>query len=172
MNIFFSSTCPVISASNLCKVHINKQYQESLQMLSAVLQLNGVVDPALPKLVHANHPCTKWVGKSIHNYNWLLEHAKALRELYWKPSHGYDKYLDAILAHIPKLPSTGFAEPPKVINTDEWPQLKQTVVFDTTTVAYQKYLRVKYHNWVTRTDKRPMKVEWVDGEPEYMEGDV
>lgn len=171
MNVFYTSPCPVISANNLCKVHLRSQYKESTQMLSTVLRLQGVEDDRLCKLVQPNHPCTKWLRKSIENYNWLIEHALAMKALLNKPSKS-DERMEAILAHTPNLPSTGFTEPPKVINTDEWPQLKQTVVFDTTTVAYQKYLRVKYHNWVTRTDKRKMKVEWVSGEPEYMRGDV
>jgi hypothetical protein len=120
------------------------------------------------KSTHAHHPCVKWVATSIENYNWLVAHTKALRELYQKPVHGYDSYFQATLQHTPKLPSTGFTEPPKCINTDEFPSLKTAYVFDSVTVLYKKYLKTKYHNWTTRTDKRKMKVEFVGNVPDYM----
>lgn len=39
MNIFYTDSCPVVAANNLCKVHVNKMYQESCQLLSTALQL-------------------------------------------------------------------------------------------------------------------------------------
>ena len=169
MNLFYSSHCPIESANNMCKVHINKQYQESIQLLSTALQLTGVVDPDLPKPTHQNHPSAVWVRQSIQHYNWLVAHTKALRSLYWKESHGYDKYLDAVLSHTPNLPDIGFTTPPKCINTTEFPELKHDIVFSDVTVCYKKYLKIKYNHWLTRTDKRKIKVEFVNGVvPEYM----
>lgn len=172
MNIFYSNTCPVESAMNLCKVHINKQFQESVQLLSTTLQHLGVVDDNFCKPTHVNHPCAIWTRSSLENYQWLVEHTKALRSLYWNDSHGYDKYFDAILQHTPKLPSNGFSVAPKCINTNEFPSLKQSYIFDDVTVLYKKYLKVKYHNWTTRTDKRKVKVEFINGVPEFMKGDL
>lgn len=171
MNIFYTSYCPVEAANNLCKVHINKMLQESIQLLSTALQLTGTIDGNLCKPTHENHPCAVWVRLSVDHFNWLLEHTKALRSLIEKPVHGYDKYLNAILLHSPNIASMGFVRPPKCINIDEYPELVSSKVFDDVTVCYQKYLRIKYQRWTTRTDKRKMKVEFVNGVvPEYLKG--
>lgn len=107
--------------------------------------------------------------ESIDHYNWLVAHTKALRSLYEKPVHGCDKYFDATLLYTPNLPSKGFSEPPKCINTDEYPTLKTSYVFDDVTVLYKKYLKTKYRYWTTRTDKRKVKVEFVNGiVPDYL----
>lgn len=144
-------------------------YQESVQLLSTVLQSQlGVVDDNLCKPSHQGHPCCIWAGQSIEHYNWLVEHTKALRNLYWKDIHGYDEYFEAVLSHTPELASKGFTAPPKCVNTDEYPELKSSKVFDTVEELYKKYLRNKYQHWTTRTDKRKVKVEFVAGLPDYM----
>ena len=158
------------AANNLCRVHLNSQFKESNQMLSTTLRLLGIDDEDLCKLMQPNHPSTKWVRESIHHYNWLIAHVKAIQDLLNKPS-GHDKRFEAILKYTPNLPDKGFKEPPKVVNTEVFPSLKQSYIFDDVTVLYKKYLKVKYHNWTTRIDKRKVKVEFINGVPEFMKGE-
>lgn len=168
MNVFYTDECPIKAANNLCKVHINSQFKESNQMLSTTLRLLGIEDDRLCKTVQPNHPSTKWVRESIHHYNWLVAHVKALQSLVNKPT-GHDARLEAILSYTPDLPDNGFTPPPKVVNTDEYPTLKTSYVFDNVTVLYKKYLKTKYHHWTTRTNKRKVKVEFVNGiVPDYL----
>lgn len=168
MNIMYTSECPVQAAKNLCKVHLNSQYKEACQMLSTTLHLTTDNLPeGLCKIAHPNHPSTKWVRSSIDHYNWLVAHAKAIRELIGKP-HGNDKYLEVILSVSPNLPSLGFSEPPKVFDLKEHPEMVKYQVFSNTVDSYKKYLKVKYNSWTTRTHKRRMKVEFVNNTPDHM----
>lgn len=105
--------------------------------------------------------------ESIHHYNWLVAHVKAIQALVNKPTK-FDQRLEAILEHTPDLPDNGFTPPPKVVDLKTYPELKHSVVFDDVTVCYKKYLRNKYQHWTTRTDKRKVKVEFVAGLPDYM----
>jgi len=164
MNIFYTSTCPVESANNLCTIHINKMYQECCQLLSTALQLNGVDDKALPRITHQNHPSAVWTRSSKHHYNWVLKHALSLRALYGK-SHGYDKYLDTIMSHTPVLSSISFVDPPKCVDDE----LRKACIFKSVTEVYQLYLRNKYVDWTTRTDKRKMVVKFVGEVPTYLD---
>lgn len=167
MNAFYSSHCPIESANNLCKVHLNSQFKESNQILSTTLRLLGVEDETLCKFTHPNHPTVKWVRESIQHYNWLIAHVKAIESLVGTHTKFSDR-LKTILQYAPDLPDNGFTPPPKVVDLKDYPELKHSVVFDTVTVCYKKYLKAKYHNWATRTDKRKMKVEFVNGVPDYM----
>lgn len=56
---------------------------ESAQILSTVIRgLTDNAPPALYKATHANHPCTKWAGKTRGNFDWLLAHALELAAVY------------------------------------------------------------------------------------------
>jgi hypothetical protein len=59
-----------------CDKKVVKMILEYAQILSTVLRLNGI-DYGYKK-THANHPCTLWIGKSLCNWKWLRELAKAL----------------------------------------------------------------------------------------------
>jgi len=76
MNIFYTDFCPTIAAQSLCDKHVVKMILESAQILCTVQHLWG--NKAWYKPTHQNHPCVKWAASNINNYEWLLEHAKAL----------------------------------------------------------------------------------------------
>lgn len=164
MNIFYTDNCPVKAANNLCTIHQNKMYQESCQLLATALQLSGVVDSGLCKPTHQNHPVAVWLRSSVHHYHWLVEHTKALRDAYAKPEHGYDKYLEAILQHTPNLPDTVFIDPPKCVDDD----IRKKSLFKPVTECYKEYLKKKYVDWTTRTDKKQMSVKFVSVVPDYL----
>lgn len=78
MNIFVTDISPLISAQNLCDVHVNKMLLESTQLLSTFLSKNDIKTNYLP--THINHPCQLWVSKdhSGKNLFWLYNHALSL----------------------------------------------------------------------------------------------
>ena len=82
MNIFVTDISPVVSAQNLCNVHVNKMLLESVQLLSTFLWSHGHNVPYKP--THINHPCVKWLINDTNgsHLNWLNQHALALTQEY------------------------------------------------------------------------------------------
>ena len=91
MNIFALDRDPKIAAEMLCDQHIVKMIIESIQMFSAVIDMNykddcrGADSPPsqtlglynYPKSVR-KHPCTLWLASSRGNYKWLIKHTRAM----------------------------------------------------------------------------------------------
>lgn len=79
MNIFVLSTDARESAAMLCDKHICKMAIESAQMLSTAIAERLEIDTdksiGLYSPAYRHHPCTLWVGESIENFDWLVEHA-------------------------------------------------------------------------------------------------
>lgn len=73
MNIFVLDKNPVKAARMLCDKHIVKMIVESTQMLCTAHWMTG--GKAFYKATYKNHPCTKWVRKTLGNYKWLVRHA-------------------------------------------------------------------------------------------------
>ena len=76
MNIFVLSLDPQTAAKAHCDKHVNKMIIEHLQMMSVALA-HYDLDPARKKdgefysvRAYKNHPCTKWVKESFHNFEW------------------------------------------------------------------------------------------------------
>ena len=86
MNIFTTSNCPVESAKFACNRHAVAMVRESQQLLTSAVIRHGAKESQLPltksgtvvKETHKNHPSTLWAGNTRSNFNWLVEHAKAL----------------------------------------------------------------------------------------------
>ena len=92
MNIFALDRNPRIAAEMMCDQHIVKMIVESIQMLSAVIDMNykdrykgaDSSPPSqtlglygYPKSV-CKHPCTLWLAESRGNYKWLIKHTRAM----------------------------------------------------------------------------------------------
>lgn len=88
MNIFVLDECPKIAAELQCDKHVVKMVLETGQMLSTIQRRYGNTADGLYKATHANHPCTVWAGENSSNYQWLVEHFKALSMEY---THRYGK---------------------------------------------------------------------------------
>lgn len=84
MNIFILDEDPIDAAVMLCDKHVPKMILESAQLLCSPFE------PGMApyRRTHYNHPCAIWVRSSSANYEWLLNHACALADEYWKR---YDK---------------------------------------------------------------------------------
>ena len=116
MNIFISDVDPIKSAINLDDKRVNKMILESAQMLCTALHLNNASHLAKYRITHANHPSNIWVREGRANYNWLLQHMKALADEYTyrtgKTHKTYrDLYEDLVKGSelIPDKPLTPFA---------------------------------------------------------------
>jgi hypothetical protein len=106
MNIFVLDKNPHVAAMCACDRHVIKMILESAQMLCSV-QPEGT---APYKRAFYNHPCTKWVRASSANYDWLIEHARALCTEYsrrYGKVHKSEKVIDWCDANRPKLPDGG-----------------------------------------------------------------
>lgn len=106
MNIFFTSTCPILAAKDLDNVRLNKMILETAQILSTNNHLLGRGYSPY-KTTHANHPSTVWARTSLANMIWLVDHFQAMCSEYTHRSKGkihktslhLDGFRDSILAH-------------------------------------------------------------------------
>ena len=80
MNIFVLHDDPARAAEMMCDKHVIKMILESNQMLSTVARKCGHDAPY--RSTHAKHPCTLWAGESQNNWDWLVNHSRALCEEY------------------------------------------------------------------------------------------
>lgn len=133
MNIFHTHHDPYEAAESLCDKHINCMAKETMQMLCSVHHRYGKAPPPLYREAYPNHPMTKWVGDTLGNYLWTLEHMIALgREFEFR----YGKQ-HASMAIYPWLPNTdgiprgSFTAPPLCM-PDEYKDIDHTI-------AYRKY---------------------------------
>lgn len=158
MNIFYTSTCPIQAARNLCNVHVNKMIIESCQLLSAAHHVLDGPDAikGIMKLTHTNHPSSVWVRSSSQHYNWLLEHLIELLKIFEQRSgkiHSVAMRI-AFVKNLPKnIADNGFSNPPRVMDEDL--QNDQTIC---TITAYSKLLARKYSEWTIR--EKPLRVEF------------
>lgn len=117
MQLFIRDTSPQRSAHTLCNAHVCSQARETMQILSTLLWLWGVVPkgpvdvgddhvevykPAYPK-----HPCVLWAAACQAHARWTYQHAKALCAEFTLRHNGEQKHLceyhvDHWWAHILK----------------------------------------------------------------------
>ena len=80
MNIFILDKNIKKCAQYHCDKHVGKMILESAQMLSTAVRLAG--DDIGYKVTHQNHPCMVWTRKSLSNWIWLQNLARALNKEY------------------------------------------------------------------------------------------
>jgi len=85
MNIFATSKNPVACAQALDDKRVISQIRETGQLLTTALRRHGFAVTAKhdfskppPATAHPHHPVTKWVGDTIGNWDWTMEHFEAL----------------------------------------------------------------------------------------------
>lgn len=99
MNIFvLNKNHPQLIAQDLCDIHLNKMYIESMQLLCTYYNRVGYNMPY--KSTHINHPCSKWLRENHNNVVWLYDFAWGCSEE-WKyrfgKIHGCDTVLQGYL---------------------------------------------------------------------------
>lgn len=157
MNIFFLDENPEIAAQMQVNRHVVKMTLESAQLLCTAHRLYGTYqNPALYKIAHAHHPCSKWVCSSQENYEWLYNHFISLADEYtyrYGKKHLSDVKLREVLKHIPSnIPKIGFTSPPQAM-PEEYKDLNPVI-------AYRNYYigaKSRFAIWTKR--ERP---EWFE----------
>jgi hypothetical protein len=144
MNIFFVDENPRAAARMLANAHVRSQLNESYKMLSAVHHNYDSVVPGMAGLTHPDHPCTRWVGDTSHNYNWLYEHANELCREYrirWDVSHWYEDDIEALSKPPLGLKRASITLPPIVVSRDLQPEIDPDYPWGWKDVikAYQAY---------------------------------
>lgn len=106
MNIFLLDYSKKRCAEYHNNKHLIKMITESAQILSTCLYFYNLSAPY--RKTHVNHPCCKWVRKSLLNYQWLWELTNFLGKEY---TYRYGKqHLShkRLLEQIPYSPSIRF----------------------------------------------------------------
>ena len=156
MNVFYTNKCPIEAAYDHNKVHQVKMIVEYAQLLStAHSEIDGNIVGYKP--THRNHPSAVWLRQSVHHYHWVLTCAMTLCKLYTESTgkvHASQSVLEQ-LSTPPKGIGMGVFKEPPVAAPDAF---KAIAIFQSATVAYQKYLVSKFEEWKQR--EKPMRVEW------------
>lgn len=147
MNIFYTSNCPKESAKYLDNKRVVKMCLETAQLLSTALRVNGYNGDLAYKITHKNHPSTKWVCSSRSNFEWLVEHFKALCFEYtdrYGKIHKSSRLLGIFQCCKHLIPDSGFTSPPNcAANKDKGISYKHIA---NTEIAYQMYLNDRWES--------------------------
>lgn len=173
MNIFMTHSCPAESARQHCVIHRNKMIIELSQMLSTAHWLSGnglyASTERLYKPTHQNHPSNVFVRSSTENYMWAYRHLVCLHN-YYENHRGVphaSKRILLALARIPERVPKGELNP--VLAADD--DLAHQVANECGVVeGYRIYMNHKFRDWISRP--KPVKIEWVFGIPDWVEGDI
>jgi len=109
VNIFFTSADPIECALALDDKRLVKMPVESVQMLSSAIARHG--GTPVYRVAWTKHPCTIWSGDSRDNFEWHLEHLKAMNEefkLRYGKDHGsFTAGYEALKAQTDRIISVG-----------------------------------------------------------------
>lgn len=145
MNIFFTSSDPVECAQALDDKRLVKMPVESVQMLSSAIFRHG--GTPVYRVAWTKHPCTIWSGDSRENFEWHLEHLKAMndefRNRYGKDHGSFLAGYSALKAQIGLIAPTGLTPFPNCS------------LFKGVQNVHEAYRLGFYEKW--KNDKRPPK---------------
>lgn len=145
--------------------HVVKMILESIQMLNAAHQrIDGAcpVTFGYPPSV-LSHPCTLWVCKSEHNYQWLWLHLIALHNEYklrYHKTHAKAPMIVTLARPPLRIPCAYFTEPPQAM-PDEYKVNGDSVA------AYRAYYRGAKRTYQLKGTTR-MNSWTVRGMPSWM----
>lgn len=151
MNIFFLDRDPVKAALYHCDKHVVKMILEIAQLLSTAHRvLDGsqhafikhkmsdeLMEEALYKATHINHPSAIWVRQSKKNYQWTVQllsalHNEFLRRYEKTSDHATIVRLGDLVANVPRnIPISDFCDPPQC--------MPEQYRCDDTVQAYRNY---------------------------------
>lgn len=165
MNLFILDRQPDIAARYYFDCHVRKIILEAVEMMSYAYD-EGDFEP-IPKLHkwgrHLNHPMSCWVRRCRSNFDWTLQHSKALcQEFSYRHSltkvHAYQKHVEWIAMNLPMdnlSNTTGQTDWPRCFG--EWKEL--VGVTDDAVYDYRRYYRLAKADLESYT-KRP-RPDWL-----------
>jgi len=143
MNIFYLDEDLKKCAEYHCDKHVVKMITEYNQLLSSVHWVNNSEAPY--KLTHKNHPCSKWVQKSLSNYKYLVELNQYLCKEYtnrYCKIHKGEHILSILKSNLPNIKDEGFSDPPKC--------MPEEYKVEDTIESYRNYYRydkIRFAKW-------------------------
>lgn len=147
MNIFVTDIDPIIAATHLDDLRLNKMIVETTQMLVTNLLLIETPEVFIPKtkqgtlyrITHPSHPVTRWIGQSQQNYLWAVKYALSLlheRELRFPGTrHGCTDAIEKVSHQDYRFADVGLTS---FINSSMFPKCSDICK------AYQATLLVKW----------------------------
>jgi hypothetical protein len=154
MNLFITSSDPVVCARDLDDRRLIKSILETAQLLSTALRQHGYNHRMLYRSTHLHHPVTKWVIKNRGNYLWALAYFKAAcREYTFR--YGKQHKSGSLLPHFVKGKS---AVPPGKLGRFQNSARNTSLGLDFTHLptmkAYRAYMTTKWDREDARWTKR------------------
>ena len=146
MNIFFLDEDVRKCAEYHCDKHVVKMILESAQLLCTAHWVSGSKAPY--KMVHKNHPCSKWVRESLSNYLYLCELGLELCKEYnhrYNNQHKSKYIIEWCVTNKINICDKGFTAPPMAM-----PDQYKT---DSVVESYRKYYigdKSKFAKWKNR----------------------
>ena len=140
MNMFFLDSDPIKAAQQYCDTHNSKIILEIAQCLCTALWVNGIEAPYKP--THKNHPVSKWTRNTRENWQWTLDHVKALLEEKIKRTNVGHKSYSVIesIKDIPiPFPSSGLEKFPVCIADDKKCRQDQRFTESDPVLCYKLY---------------------------------
>lgn len=163
MNIFFLSPDLAENARFHVNKHAGKMILEAAQLLTTCYPKGE----APYRQTHFGHCTAVWVRKSLENFNFTINYAKALGDEFhfrYNKRHKSEAVIDWFAANVPKnIPSLGFTDPPRAFS-----EFKDLI--PTTSCIYQDYRNyyrlAKRHLFVWKNREIP---EWTQNDLTDME---
>lgn len=152
MNIYVTSECPIKSAQFLDDYMVKEMAKETARILSAALRL-----PTAYRTYDIYHPCVLWARKSRGNYQWLLEHFKALCDEYERrykvsaKSHHLQEHFHKNQTKIPMGARTPF------VNHSRFKKLADVMLAYRSDLAFRWVSYKKTPTWYNKANYKPSK---------------
>ena len=188
MNLFFLDPNPIAAASLYCDEHLGKIRLEAAQMLSTAYHLsphvnveerstgllNSKGEPIYEYFVQGhriynkafvNHPTCAWVRASKGNFDWCLQHLKALQKI-WVAAGNNGDMTDIMITSFNKTHpllrlSQGMTDVPLAMYVEVKAKYKPKEPLVTAVQAYRDYMCAKEF----KNGKRPT---WtINKQPEW-----
>lgn len=177
MNIFVLDQDPIIAAQYMCDKHVVKMATESAQLLCTAIHKRLEREPdnlisGLYAPTHPYHPSVLWAGENKDNFEWLVEHARAISAEYsfrYKKHHAALNIINKAAVYSPLFDMTGGrtsfvrAMPEICLEGAEYPTDEQAVT------AYRIYYRLFKRGFSTWKNREPPPW-WTEAENEVKLG--
>lgn len=146
MNIFSTSTCPEQSARWCVDKYTVKMPTETAQLLCSVYWGQNIEAPM--KKTHFNHPSSIFTRASCLNFEWVIEHGKALCDEYtarYRRRHASQNVIEWCCANSHNLVFDQFDQTDFAIAISPESKCRQIPGFDSMS-AVEKYRLYYIHD--------------------------
>lgn len=156
MNIFVLDRNIRTCARYHADQHVIKMILESAQMLCTVVNQAGG-DAAPYRSTHEKHPCTRWTGRSLSNWQWLYRLGLALNDEY-RYRFGIKKHhrsagviMELATPDIPDIGLTTFAQAmPDKYKVDDDPVAAYRAYYIGEKAGFVRWTRRRMPKWFKR----------------------